>query len=116
MPRKAAAPAFTDATEPRRSSRIKEQPKAEALPKKTAKPRAKKVKPAEEKEDELVEETTDAVKPKSARGKKRTVTDKVAEEPAEAPAAQEEEAPPSKKVRWVPSRAGERGLSTVLVV
>jgi len=109
MPRKAAAPASSDALEPRRSSRIKEQPKAEAPPKKAAKPRAKKVKPADEKDGEAKEsadEPAEAPKPKSARGKKRSVTDKDAEEPAEPPAAEAEEAPPSKKVCSVPSWVG----------
>ena len=110
MPRKAAAPSAYASAEPRRSSRIKEQPKAEAPPKKAAKPRAKKVKPADEKEGEdkdSAEETVEATKPKSTKGRKRTTTDKEAEEPAEPtaepptepPAAQAEEAPPSKKVR-----------------
>lgn len=106
MPRKAAAPASSDVLEPRRSSRIKEQPKVEAPPKKAAKPRAKKAKPADEKDGEAKEsadEPAEAPKPKSARGKKRSVSDKDAEEPAEPPAAEAEEAPPSKKVCSVPS-------------
>jgi hypothetical protein len=114
MPRKAAAPSSSDAlAEPRRSSRIKDQPKVDAPPKKAAKPRAKKAKPADEKDggaDEPADEPAEAPKPKSARGKKRTSTDKEAEElaepPAEPPAAQAEEAPPSKKVRSAPSCVG----------
>ena len=113
MPRKPAAPPSTDAqAEPRRSSRIKEQPKVEAAPKKTAKPRAKKVKPADEKEDEVEEELDEIVeptKPKSTKGRKRTTTDKDAEEPAEPPVPQVEEAPPSKKVRLLPSCVGGVG-------
>lgn len=125
MPRKAAPPHSTDApAEPRRSSRIKEQPKAEAPPKKAAKPRAKKVKPVDEKEDEAKESLDEIVedsKPKSARGRKRTAVDKDAEkpaepaEPAEPAAAEEEDAPPSKKVRPVSlvcRRSG--GLSVVV--
>lgn len=110
MPRKAAAPVSTDAqAEPRRSSRIKDQPKGEAPPKKASKPRTKKAKPVEEKvvedEEPAAEEPTETTKPKSAKGRKRTAADKEAEEPAAdpptptpAPAAQTEDAPPSKKV------------------
>ena|SRR5688572_12614958 len=73
MPRKAAVAAASASdeptAEPRRSSRIKDQPVKEAPPKKApAKPRAKKAdKEGDDKED----------KPKPARGKKR----KAEEEP-----------------------------------
>ncbi|KAH7890563.1 hypothetical protein F5I97DRAFT_47192 [Phlebopus sp. FC_14] len=100
MPRKAApAPASTDApAEPRRSSRIKEQPKPEKPSKRApAKPRAKKAKPVEEKEGEA-QDDGEEVKPKSTRGKKRTSPEKDAEGATE-PAAVEEEAPPAKKAK-----------------
>lgn len=114
MPRKAAAPADATFAEPRRSSRIKDQPKVELPTKKAlAKPRAKKTKasaePAEgdaaaptngdEKEDAAVE------KPKSTKGKKRTASEKDAEEAkadangAEAKTEEEGVKPPSKRVR-----------------
>ena len=87
MPRK-AAPSTETAAEPRRSARIKDQPKPEPAPKKApAKPRSKKVKePAAEGEE----------KPKSTKGRKRTATEKDAEDGA--PAVNGEE-PPAKKVR-----------------
>ena len=89
MPRKAAnntAESGESAVEPRRSSRIKEQPKEETAPKKApAKPRAKKAdKEATDKEE----------KPKSSRGKKR----KAEEEPNGA--EDDAEAPAEKKVRF----------------
>jgi len=87
MPRKAATAAGDagEAAAPRRSSRIKEQPKEAPAPKKApAKPRAKKA----DKEGTDKEE-----KPKAARGTKR----KAAEEPNGT--AEDEEAPAAKKVR-----------------
>lgn len=106
MPRKAAATTETNA-EPRRSSRIKEQPKPEPAPKKApAKPRTKKVKePAAEGEE----------KPKSTKGRKRTAAEKDAEDGA----AVNGDEPPAKKVRVVlevvpppsPSRSPSRRLS-----
>ena len=87
MPRKAAA-SSESAAPPRRSSRIKDQPKPEAPPPKApAKPRTKKVKePAAEGEE----------KPKATKGRKRTATEKDAEDGE--PAANGDE-PPAKKVR-----------------
>lgn len=75
MPRKAAAVTNADGTvpEPRRSSRIKEQPKAELAPKKApAKPRVKKAPADKEKaKAEGGDAAKDAEKPKAARGRKR---------------------------------------------
>lgn len=89
MPRKAAAAATESgesAPAPRRSTRIKEQPKEDAAPKKApAKPRAKKAdKVATDKEE----------KPKSTKAAKR----KAADEPNGA--AEGDEAPAAKKVRF----------------
>jgi hypothetical protein len=91
MPRKAAAPVdeSVEASEPRRSSRIKDQPKPEPVEKKPTKPRAKKA-------DKEVKEDG-AEKPKSSRGKKRKAEDAPADE---APVGDDtEKPPPSKKVR-----------------
>lgn len=107
MPRKAAAPAADASAEPRRSARIKEQPKSEPVPKKTpTKPRGRKPKAAaaaEGEEKEKPVEAAPAEKPKSTKGKKRTAAEKDAEEEAAAPngkATDEgEKPPPSKKVR-----------------
>ena len=88
MPRKAAT-AGDAAVEPRRSSRIKDQPKPDPpAPKKApAKPRTKKVKePAAEGEE----------KPKSTKGRKRTAAEKDAED---GEAAVNGDEPPAKKVR-----------------
>lgn len=99
MPRKATA-AYTDApAEPRRSSRIKEQPKPEAAPKKATKPRAKRT-DKEKQEVEKAEDKEKEDKPKPTKGRKR----KAAEEPngvqadaeAEAKGAEGEE-PAAKK-------------------
>ena len=83
MPRKAAAVTNADGTvpEPRRSSRIKDQPKAEPAPKKApAKPRVKKA-AAADKEKEKAEggdaAAKDAEKPKPARGRKRRADEEV---------------------------------------
>ena len=87
MPRKAANPTAApgeSTAEPRRSTRIKEQPKEDAPPKKVTKPRTKKA----DKEDK--EE-----KPKS-RGKKRKAED----EPLNGDAG-DEAAPTEKKVRFL---------------
>jgi len=98
MPRKAAAaPARDTASQPRRSSRIKEQPKPD-LPKKAPKPRAKKAKPTEAKADEPAADVEAEPKPKSARGRKRPTADKDAEA-GDAAVPDEAEKPPSKKVR-----------------
>ena len=109
MPRKAAAATTDTPAEPRRSSRIKEQPKAEPAPKKApAKPRGKKAKAAEaeaapEGDAEKAEEAV-AEKPKSAKGKKRKADEGDTEAaPAEtngveAPKDDAEKAPPSKRV------------------
>ena len=81
------------ATEPRRSSRIKDQGKPELpQPKKTpAKPRSKKPKATAEEGDASNKE-----KPKSApRGKKRTSAEKEAEHPE--PAVNGDAAPPPTK-------------------
>lgn len=90
MPRKVAtAPeGATDTGEPRRSSRIKDLPKADPVVKKPAKPRAKK---ADKEKEAKAEDKED--KPKSSRGRKR----KEADEPNGAPAEEGEE-PPAKKV------------------
>lgn len=96
MPRKAAATTAEGApetsTEPRRSTRIKDQPKPEPVKKAAPKPRAKKT--AEGAADNKAE------KPKAGRGKKR----KEVEEPeAAADTAEEGEGaaePPAKKVRF----------------
>lgn len=87
MPRKAAAGATaTTDSEPRRSSRIKELPKAveEVVKKAPAKPRAKKAEKVDGEE-----------KPKAARGRKR----KEPAEDAEPNGADEAVEPPTKKVR-----------------
>lgn len=98
MPRKAAAAPATDTpSEPRRSSRIKEQPRADP-PKKAPKPRAKKAKPAEAKADETTADVKTEPKPKSARGRKRPAADKDAEA-GDAAVPDDAEKPPSKKVR-----------------
>lgn len=94
MPRKAAPNPDAPEVVPRRSSRIKEQPKVTPPPpapkKAPAKPRAKKVKDAVTGEiDELagdVEEKVTAKKPAASRGKKRTA----AEAEGDAAAAPEE--------------------------
>ena len=93
MPRKAAAAATDTRAEPRRSSRIKEQPKPDPPKKAPSKPRAKKAaaKVAPAAEDEPEEGETAAPKPKSSRGKKRTT------EEVNGP-GEEAEKPPSKKV------------------
>lgn len=114
MPRKAAQPATDGSSEPRRSARIKEQPKAEPAPKKApAKPRGRKPKtPAaaegEDKEKkEKPAEDTPAEKPKSTKGKKRTAAEKDAEEAVAAPngaAADEGEKPPPAKKVWTRTR------------
>lgn len=96
MPRKAAAATNADGSvpEPRRSTRIKDQPKAEPAPKKaSAKPRAKKAAPADkEKEKAEGDAAKDAEKPKAARGRKRKADEEVngaegSGEASEAPAA-----------------------------
>lgn len=90
MPRKAAV--TEGAAEPRRSTRIKDQPKPEPVVKKApAKPRAKKADKVE-KEGEEKEE-----KPKAARGRKRKNADEAngAEAEGDADAVKP---PPSKKV------------------
>jgi hypothetical protein len=95
MARKGAA-ATTDAGEPRRSSRIKDQAKPEPPAKKApAKPRTKKPKHAEEGGDSSNKDYN-AEKPKSAaRGKKRTAAEKDAGQPQ--PALNGEDAPPPPK-------------------
>ncbi|CCM01775.1 uncharacterized protein FIBRA_03842 [Fibroporia radiculosa] len=94
MPRK-AAPSSDASTEPRRSTRIKEQPKPESIVKKVpAKPRGKKAKTAEE--AEVLQDVED--KPKSTRGKKRTASDVEAEEGVVANGNTAEE-PPAKRVK-----------------
>lgn len=96
MPRKATAASAdpsAPAPEPRRSSRIKDLPKAESAPKKApAKPRAKKA----DREKQEAEAADKEEKPKSARGKKRKEP-----EPAEANGAPETagDKPATKKVR-----------------
>lgn len=108
MPRKAAAtaapaddsvPADTtptavdsDANPARRSSRLASRDKPTAPKKAPAKPRGRKPKPTADgdNQDSEVE-----AKPKSARGKKRTVAEKAAEEGAQ---PESEEAPAPKKV------------------
>ncbi len=92
MPRKSAATKET--AEPRRSSRIKEQPKsALAVKKAPAKPRVKKA----DKEAKADKETkADAEgKPKAPRGRKRKAAEEVNGEEAE---AESEKEPPAKKV------------------
>lgn len=99
MPRKAAAAAGESgapASEPRRSSRIKEQPKPEPVVKRApAKPRVKKA-DKEKQEGEADKEE----KPKSARGKKRKEAEvtEATEANGAAPGGEGEE-PPAKKVR-----------------
>lgn len=85
-PKSTSIPADTDAA-PRRSARIKEQPKVEPEPapkKAPAKPRSKKAK-ADEKEEKPAGD--DAAGPPKSRGKKRRAEDT------------EEGEPPAKKVR-----------------
>lgn len=110
MPRKAAVSAADSGAEPRRSSRIKDLPKAEPAVKKTAaKPRGKKAKAAEAEPpaegEEATQEEPVAEKPKSSKGKKRTTSDRDAEEAAAEGANGAETAkdegdkpPPSKRV------------------
>lgn len=95
MPRKAAANPDAPEVVPRRSTRIKEQPKVTSPPpapkKAPAKPRAKKVKDAVTGEiDELAGDVEEKVtkKPAAGRGKKRTA----AEAEGDAAAAPEEKA------------------------
>jgi hypothetical protein len=97
MARKGAA-TTANAGEPRRSSRIKDQPKPDPLPKKTpAKPRTRKPKANEE---EGVAGNKE--KPKSAAGgKKRTAADKDAEDTQPAMNG-EDTAPPAKRVNFYP--------------
>jgi hypothetical protein len=92
MVRKANA----DASEPRRSSRIKDQAKPDPPPKKApAKPRSKKPKATAEQGDASNKE-----KPKSAaRGKKRTSAEKEAEH-AQPTINGDDAPPPTKKVRF----------------
>lgn len=86
MPRKAAAAADDSApVEPRRSTRIKDQPKPEPVVKKAAAPKPKSKK-AEKESGDVTQE-----KPKSGRGRKRKEP-----EPTEANGAEDE--PPAKKV------------------
>ena len=85
-PKSTSAPADTDMA-PRRSARIKEQPKAEPEPapkKAPVKPRSKKPK-ADEKEEKPASD--EAAAPPKSRGKKRKAEDA------------EEDEPPAKKVR-----------------
>ena len=97
MARKGAA-AVTDAGEPRRSSRIKDQAKPDPQPKKApAKPRARKPKATGEEGDPSNKEKLKS----AARGKKRTATEKEAEHPQ--PAVNGDETPPpAKKVNAYP--------------
>ena len=91
MPRKAANSALVSEgpPAPRRSTRIKEQPKEPAPPKKTPKPRAKKAdKEAADKEE----------KSKASRGKKRKADEE--EVNGDAGDANDAEAPAEKKVRF----------------
>lgn len=103
MPRKAvAASGAADSAEPRRSSRIKELPKAEPTSvKKAAKPRAKKADKEKEKDSEEKPEPADAAKeekPKSARGKKRKEADGEANGATEGETENDDAAePPSSK-------------------
>jgi hypothetical protein len=108
MPRKAAAPAAPaddsvpagtttaavdgDANPARRSSRLAGRDKPPAPKKTPAKPRGRKPKPTADSDNQDVEAEA---KPKSARGKKRTATEKAAEEGAQ---PESEEAPAAKKV------------------
>jgi hypothetical protein len=100
MPRKAAVPAGESgapAQEPRRSSRIKDQPKPAPPAKKATKPRVKKA----DKEKAAGEEDQES-KPKSARGRKRKEPEasEATEANGAAPEAQDGE-PAAKKVRGV---------------
>ena len=95
MPRKATASTegATDGGEPRRSSRIKEQPKPEpvVVKKAPAKPRSKKAEKDTTKETKADSEE----KPKSTKGKKRKADEDAPAEGAEG----DDKAPPAKKVR-----------------
>jgi hypothetical protein len=97
MARKGAATA-ANAGEPRRSSRIKDQPKPDPLPKKTpAKPRTRKPKATEEEGIAGNKE-----KPKSAAGgKKRTAAEKDAAD-AQPAMNGEDTPPPAKRVNFRP--------------
>jgi hypothetical protein len=108
MPRKAAAtaapaddsvPAGTattaidgDTNPARRSSRLAGRDKPPAPKKTPAKPRGRKPKPTADADNQ---DSEAEAKPKSARGKKRTVAEKAAEEGAQ---PESEEAPAPKKV------------------
>ncbi|KAL4079898.1 hypothetical protein V8B97DRAFT_661958 [Scleroderma yunnanense] len=101
MPRKAAVTTSTDApAEPRRSSRIKERPKADPLEQETpAKSRTKKVKPAEAKAGRQKKVYSEELsKLESARGKKRTAADKDMEDSGAA-GPDDLKAPPAKKAK-----------------
>ena len=97
MARKGAA-TTANAGEPRRSSRIKDQPKPDLPPKKApTKPRTRKPKATGEEGD-----TGNKEKPKSAAGgKKRTATEKDAED-AQPAVNGEDASPPAKKVNFHP--------------
>jgi hypothetical protein len=97
MPRKAAAAGEPggSALEPRRSSRIKDQPKQDQVVKKApAKPRAKKG--DKEKQEG---EADKGEKPKSSRGKKRKEPETTETNGAAPEAEAEGGEPPAKKVR-----------------
>ena len=94
MARKGAS-ISSDAGEPRRSSRIKDQVKPGPPSKKApTKPRSRKPKPAEAEGD-----TGEDEKPKSpARGKKRTAAEKDADNTPPPPVNGDDTQPPAKKV------------------
>lgn len=99
MPRKsssatAAAAAGDSGAEPRRSSRIKDQPKPEPAKRAPTKPRVKKADKEKAEVSEDIEE-----KPKSARGKKRKEPEGAEANGAAAAPEGEDEQPPAKKVR-----------------
>ena len=96
MPRKPAAASTDASAEPRRSSRIKDQPKPEPAPKKATKLRSKKTE-KEKQEGEKAEEKED--KPKPARGRKRKAAEELngVQADAETEGAEGEE-PAAKKV------------------
>lgn len=101
MPRKAAAAsgAASESAEPRRSSRIKDMPKPEAVVKKVAKPRVKKADKAEktDKEEHKIGEDS-AEKPKLSRGKKRKESEEPNGAQSEVEGVDSDKPPPSKKV------------------
>lgn len=94
MPRKSATTATDGSAEPRRSARIKDQPKPTVSSKKApAKPRARKTKANEQPVEDAAEE------PKPTKGRKRAASEVEAEDAALNGASDVDGPPPAKRVR-----------------